>query len=197
MSEKKDGGLFGWREWDIKLPVHPQFIAETKPSKRCDGSYTGDEFYSYDKPVDNYVNSLYNPVAYPNLSPAWTLHSQFISPWIKTVFTDMSGSANNTAGLHCEKFELNALECMEYYGINQGLTACKDAYDDLMECKFMTKRILRVRHMYKKRNIDNWVEYMQGKRTYEETFEQPPKLHAYLSPYQDPNTQCRSHGGMT
>ena len=33
MSDKKDGGLFGWREWDIKLPVHPQFIAETKPSK--------------------------------------------------------------------------------------------------------------------------------------------------------------------
>jgi len=198
MSEKKDGGLFGWREWDIKLPVHPQFYAETKLSKKTDGSYTGDEFSgAYDKPNDNWVNSAFNPAAYPNMSPAWTLHLQFLSPWIKTAFTDMGATMNNSAGMTCEKFELNALECMEYYGINQGLTACRDAYDDLMECKYKTKRSLRVRHMYKQRNIDNWIEYVQGKRTYEQTFEPPPKLHAFLSPYQDEQTQTRTNGPMS
>ena len=28
------------------------------------------------------------------------------------------------------------MECMEYYGVKQGLSACRDYYDDMMECKF-------------------------------------------------------------
>ena len=34
----------------------------------------------------------------------------------------------------CADFELKALECVEYYGAKQGITACKDWYDDYIEC---------------------------------------------------------------
>ena len=34
----------------------------------------------------------------------------------------------------CADFELKALECIEYYGAKQGITACKDWYDDYIEC---------------------------------------------------------------
>ncbi len=31
---------------------------------------------------------------------------------------------------------MNAMECIEYYGVKQGLEACKDFYDDFLECSF-------------------------------------------------------------
>ena len=34
----------------------------------------------------------------------------------------------------CGDFEMKALECIEYYGAKQGITACKDWYDDFIEC---------------------------------------------------------------
>ena len=59
--------------------------------------------------------------------------------------------------------------------------------------------------MFKKRHIDNHIEYLQvdiitfenslqillgkpfqGKRTYAETYEAPPKAHAYPEPWHDP-----------
>merc|ERR1712122_82911 len=76
-------------------------------------------------------------------------------------------------------------ECIEYYGAKQGLTACKDWYDDYIECTHKTKQNLRVKAMYKKRHVDNHLEYLQGKRTYAETYEAPPKAHAYTEPWFD------------
>ena len=61
--------------------------------------------------------------------------------------------------------------------------------------------------MFKKRHVDNHIEYLQvnlvlkrakkftsdiigrkfqGKRTYAETYEAPPKAHAYVEPWHDP-----------
>jgi hypothetical protein len=31
---------------------------------------------------------------------------------------------------------MNAMECIEYYGMKQGLEACKDWYDDFLECVY-------------------------------------------------------------
>ena len=77
----------------------------------------------------------------------------------------------------CADFELKAQECIEYYGAKQGITACKDWYDDYMECStgndgptaenditkcFLgAKQHLRMRAMFKKRHIDNHIEYLQ------------------------------------
>ena len=35
----------------------------------------------------------------------------------------------------CADFEIKAIECIEYYGAKQGITACKDWYDDYIECQ--------------------------------------------------------------
>jgi len=187
----EDGGFLGWKNW--KIPTTSRFEARTKPDEKIDGSYAGDALLA-DHPYRTFPGELFNPVQYPNLSPAWTLQSQFVAPQIKTIFTDMTGIYNG-AGMQCEGFELQAMECMEYYGTNQGFTACKDVYDDLMECKYKTKRRLRTKHMYKKRGMDNHLEYLQGKRTWEQTYEPPPKFHAYMSPFQDPTKASRPQGG--
>ena len=80
-------------------------------------------------------------------------------------------------------------------------------YDDYIECVHKSKQNLRVKAMFKKRHIDNHIEYLQvgttlrashkftsdligdtfqGKRTYAETYEAPPKAHAYPEPWHDP-----------
>jgi len=101
-----------------------------------------------------------------------------------TGLSKMCGGIMTGAGRRCEAFELQAMECLEYYGLKQGMEACKDWYDDLMECRYMTKQQLRVKHMYSKRNIDHRLEYIQGKR--DKIFEAPPKFHAYLEPHMKP-----------
>ena len=53
------------------------------------------------------------------------------------------------------------MECIEYYGAKQGLTACKDWYDDFIECQGKAKQLLRMRAMFKKRHVDNHIEYLQ------------------------------------
>ena len=39
--------------------------------------------------------------------------------------------------------------------------------------------------MFKKRHIDNHLEYLQGKRTWDETYEKPPKYNSFLEPWFD------------
>ena len=34
----------------------------------------------------------------------------------------------------CFDKQLEAMECLEYYGLNQGATLCRDYYDDFTEC---------------------------------------------------------------
>merc|ERR1712108_5841 len=103
------------------------------------------------------------------------LSRRYTSPYMKTFFTDMGANVINMQSGPCMDFELNALECIEYYGAKQGLTACKDWYDDYIECVPKSKQNLRVKAMFKKRHVDNHIEYLQGKRTYAETYEAPPK----------------------
>jgi len=131
------------------------------------------------------TGNCYNPVKYPELSIAHHLSRRYTTPYLKTFFTDMGANVINMQSGPCMDFELNALECIEYYGAKQGLTACKDWYDDYIECVHKAKQNLRVKAMYKKRHIDNHLEYLQGKRTYGETYEAPPKAHAYVEPWHD------------
>ena len=92
-------------------------------------------------------------------------------------------------GQMCADFELKALECIEYYGAKQGITACKDWYDDYIECSTGNvsplslphwqldnldnsgaKQSLRMRAMFKKRHIDNHLEYLQVSQLFGKMF---------------------------
>ena len=75
----------------------------------------------------------------------------------------------------CADFELKAVECIEYYGAKQGMTACKDWYDDYIECQTGAKQWLRIRAMFKKRHIDNHLEYLQVGAT--QDYHQISKFH--------------------
>lgn len=80
-------------------------------------------------------------------------------------------------------FEMRAMECIEYYGSKQALTACKDWYDDFIECRQRHKQTLRIKAMFRKRHFENHLEYLQGKRSWDETYEAPPKSHAFKEPW--------------
>jgi len=185
-----DNGLFGWKDW--KLPKDPRLTYDITPNKESDGSHNLD---SNGPPFPRFgqVSEKYNPVKYPNYSSAWHVFYNFPMPHIYTLWTDLAGSIHNSAGSACEAFELNTVECMEYYGVKQGVEACKDWYDDLMECRFKTKRNLRVKHMLNKRRYELGLKYAQGK--VDKVFEDPPKMNAYLPPHMDPYERIK--GGAT
>jgi len=171
----------GWKNWQVgdwlwavnedNKPLHPKA-----------GEFTDEECYRQHKDL----NIPYNPVRNPELTIGHHLSRRFFTPTIKTFATDMGANILNFQQGRCQDFELNALECIEYYGSKQGLTACKDWYDDYIECVHQSKQKLRIKAMFKKRAIDNHLEYLQGKRTWNETYEPPPKAHAYVEPWFDP-----------
>jgi len=183
-GDKPDAGFMGWKDWVI--PDGPIKKVERTPHPTKDGSFDSQDVLTKNLP-DALATPLdsFNPVRYPKLEPGWTLYKQYgvMTPFT-TGLSKMCGGIMTGAGRRCEAFELQAMECLEYYGLKQGMEACKDWYDDLMECRYMTKQQLRVKHMYSKRNIDHRLEYIQGKR--DKIFEPPPKFHAYLEPHMKP-----------
>merc|ERR1719348_1498764 len=74
-------------------------------------------------------------------------------PMFKCILTDMGAQVASGQGGVCADFELNAMECIEYYGAKQGITACKDWYDDYMECQSGAKQWLRLRAMFKAKEL--------------------------------------------
>eukprot|EP00091_Calanus_sinicus_P014184 TRINITY_DN3159_c0_g1_i1.p2 TRINITY_DN3159_c0_g1~~TRINITY_DN3159_c0_g1_i1.p2 ORF type:complete len:190 (-),score=43.36 TRINITY_DN3159_c0_g1_i1:91-660(-) len=174
-SKDQDGGIFGWKNWTLPdewTTIH----RDRTPIKPRDKDEIG---MHGDFPVWGDDN---NPVRNTNLTIADHL-LRYWTPYLKNFFTDMTANFISTQGQRCGDFELRAMECIEYYGAKQGLTACKDWYDDFMECQLGAKQRLRMRAMFKKRHIDHHLEYLQGKRTWDETYEKPPKYHAYVEPW--------------
>ena len=53
---------------------------------------------------------------------------------------------NEKAANTCSFFEIDAGECMEYYGARRGRYICKDYYDDFQECRYQFKQ---VRHKFR------------------------------------------------
>jgi len=183
-AESDDGGLFGWKNWKV-----PNWTIDRDRTPRSPNS---GEYNHYDNWGDNNCdkNAIFpfvdnnNPVRHPKLTIAEDL-LRIWQPFIKTFFTDMGANIMSPQGGLCGDFELRAMECIEYYGAKQGLTACKDWYDDFIECTARSKQKLRVRAMFKKRHVDNHLEYLQGKRTWDETYEKPPKYNAFQEPWYD------------
>lgn len=85
-------------------------------------------------------------VAYPHIP----------SPYIRTPLTDVFGSIiNHQQYSKCGPFELNMMECLEAYGLDQGRKKCSDYIDDFNECQDMTKQFLRIRV-----SIDAFISFL-------------------------------------
>jgi len=190
-------GFKNWKLSDRWMGVESDRTPKTKPEERGRFQHHEDGGANYNAGGggihflgDDWGKKLFeypfNPVKYPERGIEYALSTQYISPLVKNVFTDMGCNLQNRQGSVCEDFETNAMECLEYYGTKQGLVACKDWYDDYIECVHMSKQKLRVKAMLKKRLVDHHLEYIQGKRTWSETYEPPPKANAFIEPWHDP-----------
>jgi len=181
----------GWKDWKISdwLGGVKKDRTPYSPTAGKFGEPWGPEASNWDF---EWNGKCYNPVKYPEMTIAHHLSQRFHSPQMHTYITDMGANVMDGQGGKCMDFEMNALECIEYYGSKQGITACKDWYDDYIECMHQSKQKLRLKAMFKKRQIDNHLEYLQGKRTWDETYEPPPKAHAFVEPWFDPKyrPQC-------
>lgn len=195
MPEDKEAGagLFGWRDWKWSDSWHQVSRDRTEISPTA-GSYDWNETDQGNPGHPGFLNGgrgtidmtdPYNPVRNPQRSIAWDLMQRTWTPFMKNWFTDVGAHVASNQGGICQDFELRAMECIEYFGAKQGITACKDWYDDYMECRSGAKQRLRIRAMFKKRHIDNHLEYLQGKRTWEETYEPPPKYNSFSEPWFD------------
>jgi len=201
MAPADDGGLFGWRHWTIP-DSWTMVELDRKPRSPTSGAYgvegdpTGGEWgkntQSLGEAITRPVGDHWNPVRHPQLTIADAL-LRVHSPAIKTFATDMFAHVVSAQSGICGDFELKALECIEYYGSKQAITACKDWYDDFLECQTSTKQRLRLRAMFKKRHIDNHLEYLQGKRTWDETYEKPPQYNAFVEPWFDEKYSHMEH----
>jgi len=79
---------------------------------------------------------------------------RYLVPGMRTVFTDVFASVLNQQQSICAPLELQALECIEYYGKQRGLVICKDFYDDFIECRNENLQFLRwetIQAEYRKR----------------------------------------------
>ena len=184
MAPAEDGGLLNWRNW--KIPDSWTAVERDRtPKSPTSGGYdpVNDTMGANSSAAGQLTcTDLNNPVRHPELTIAEHL-LKIWQPYLRNVVTDTGAHIFSPQGNACMDFEMRAMECIEYYGAKQGLTACKDWYDDFIECTGKAKQTLRLRAMFKKRHVDNHLEYIQGKRTWDETYEKPPHYNSYFEPW--------------
>lgn len=183
--------LLGWKNWKIgdwfmgvedartPRPEEGKFDDNEKNTPGLVSAFLSGDIMERD--------NCYNPVKYPEMETvAQHLSRRFHSASLNNFLTDLGSNLHNAQMSTCMDFEMQAMECIEYYGAKQGLVACKDWYDDYIECTHNSKQQLRMKAMFKKRHIDNHLEYLQGKRTWAETYEPTPKAFAFIEPWHNP-----------
>jgi len=122
---------------------------------------------------------------YPNRTIDTHLKLWYNTPWLWSPFTDMFSSWFTNCNNRCGKFELEALECMEYYGLKKGKIICKDIYEDFMECRW--KRLESKRNWaMKTKHFQRYYEYKNGKREWDTVYIPVPKAHAFEEPAANP-----------
>ena len=52
---------------------------------------------------------------------------------MKNWFTDLGAHVASNQGGICQDFEMRAMECIEYFGAKQGITACKVGLEEELE----------------------------------------------------------------
>jgi len=196
MAPADEGGLFGWRHWTIP-DSWTAVEGDRTPRSPTSGGYSEQDQYgannnSMGEALTRPFRDEENPVRHPQRTIAESL-LRYYSPMMKTFMSDMFANVISSQSGACGDFELKALECIEYYGAKQAITACRDWYDDFLECQSGAKQKLRMRAMFKKRHIDNHLEYLQGKRTWDETYEKPPPYNAFIEPWFDEKYSHMEH----
>lgn len=96
-----------------------------------------------------------------------------LSPWLKTPLTDLAGVVSNQWGDKCGKLELQAVECVEAYGIDKGLKACDVLLRDFRECVTGELQDRRLYAMYRERER----QYKAGER--QERYFPPPNTETF------------------
>ncbi|CAH1109725.1 unnamed protein product [Psylliodes chrysocephalus] len=99
-----------------------------------------------------------------------------LSPWLKSPFTDLTGAivSHQWYG-RCADLELQALDCLEAYGLDRGIKKCDLLLQDFTECSL---RIKQMNRMFAMRN-ERHRQYFAGERSKEEKWAAGPKPDSY------------------
>ncbi|OQV18667.1 hypothetical protein BV898_07297 [Hypsibius exemplaris] len=102
--------------------------------------------------------------------------------FFNTPLTDLTGQIltqqgdNNTNNLLCRALELQLFKCMEAAGVPNYRRACKDEFDDFMECRTLKKQQER------SVTIQNERIRQFNEGTLKEKYLHNPELHSYGAP---------------
>lgn len=77
------------------------------------------------------------PYHFRCLFSGWSRHIYGLTNLTSDLFMPIGDTTSNA----CVKLELNALECMEHYGVKRGKALCMDYYDDFHECVNRHKQV--------------------------------------------------------
>merc|ERR1712227_1134242 len=99
---------------------------------------------------------------------------------------DWMAITNEKAANTCSFFEIDAGECMEYYGARRGRYICKDYYDDFQECRYQFKQNLRTIAMMEMRQ-KRYREYLAGKRDWDTVYIRQEMPGAWKDPGPNPS----------
>ncbi|XP_011174250.1 uncharacterized protein LOC105206452 [Solenopsis invicta] len=96
------------------------------------------------------------------------------TPFFRGPFTDLFLHVRNVQCMkECAPYELMFMDCMEAYGYHKGKEKCRLILDDMFECIYKNKRILRVYKMEEERQR----QFKSGER--KNRYEETPPLDLY------------------
>ncbi|XP_066143968.1 uncharacterized protein ND-15 [Euwallacea fornicatus] len=97
-----------------------------------------------------------------------------LTPYLKSPFTDFTGAviSSQWGDQPCRDMEMKALDCLEAYGIDRGITLkkCETLINDFRECSMKIKQKSRVQAM----NAERMRQYKAGERTKENMYSKNP-----------------------
>ncbi|GJQ78396.1 putative NADH:ubiquinone oxidoreductase, NDUFS5-15kDa [Trypoxylus dichotomus] len=99
-----------------------------------------------------------------------------LNPWFKSPFTDMTGALISHQWFgRCAKIEMKVIDCLEAYGLDQGLQKCDPLIQDFRECTNRQKQLQRSVAMRYERHR----QYLTGERSKEELYAPPPRVDSF------------------
>lgn len=166
--------------WNVKIK---------KPEMLSDATHLADAEMPYPTglgmlfPVFGILSNdaFQDPIKYPNLTRERSYRDLYFEPFQKNFITNVGSLILTTTGGFCATLHLQAMECLEYYGMKKGHIICKDYFDDFEECKQKHVQNLRIRAMQTQLG-NRYKEYLKGERKYEDVYYELPKAHSYNLP---------------
>ncbi|CAH1962061.1 unnamed protein product [Acanthoscelides obtectus] len=99
-----------------------------------------------------------------------------ISPWLKSPLTDLTQAmvSHQWYGA-CADMEMKALDCLEAYGLDRGLTRCETLIKDFQECAQKNKQYKRITAM----RLERHRQVFAGERSKAERYAPGPPHDSY------------------